>query len=207
MARERQEGAEAKVYPVTLIGIEGIIKDRIKKDYRAEQLDKTIRSQRTRKEARIIAIASEKGLRVPSVLWVGETKMAMTRINGIQLSELLNARMDDATKRSVFRQAGELLSGLHRANLTHGDYTPANLMVDSDGTVWAIDFGLADTDPSAEGRALDVLLMKRSVGKNEFAEFVNGYSAGSGALGKETLARLREIELRGRYQTRSMLTR
>ena len=57
---------------------------------------------------------------------------------------------------------------------------------------------------SLEDKALDLLLMKRSSSAGQFLAFVDGYKR----LGKDApwvLRRLKEIEKRGRYQTRTLL--
>lgn len=204
--KEIREGAEAKIYFGKFLGFDCAVKDRIRKAYRDSLLDEAIRKQRTRKEAKIIAVASENGLAVPSLLWSGDTKMAITRIRGTMLNELLQVKMEKRTAYNIFNQTGFLLAKLHNIGITHGDFTPANLVFDGDGKVWAIDFGLADFGHSPEEMALDLLLMKRSVYKANFAIFLASYTKESGKRGAETLKRLNEIERRGRYQTRTLLT-
>ncbi len=57
---------------------------------------------------------------------------------------------------------------------------------------------------SMEDKALDLLLMKRSINTMQFRAFADGYKAqGKDAAG--VMKRLGEIEKRGRYQTRTLL--
>ena len=66
-----------------------------------------------------------------------------------------------------------------------------------------IDFGLSEITDSVEERALDVLLMKRSIGRDSYRGFLKGYQAAAPGAGG-VLKRLETIERRGRYQTRTL---
>jgi TP53 regulating kinase-like protein len=194
------EGAESKLYMADFLGISAIVKDRIQKDYRVKKLDDEIRKTRTKKEARILAMASENGLNVPRVLLVEDHRLVMTRISGSTLLELVAANED--VSKPVFL-AGELLARLHRLDIAHGDYTPVNIIVDGQNGVWAIDFGLADMTTSVEDKAIDLILMKRSLPPKLFSEFIKGYAKG----GKPSAAMMKKadaIERRGRYQARTL---
>jgi len=207
MVREEgmMEGAEAKVYPATVLGIEAVVKERIMKEYRNDLLDRAIREERTRKEARILAVASRNGIAVPSLLLVGRNRIAMTMVKGTLLSELLAVSPGRNRLNGIFAQVGGIAARLHALGINHGDLTPANFIVDDDDIVWAIDFGLSGTDNSVEEFALDLLLMKRSVGKRDYGAFHDSYAKESGEMGGRVLLRLKEIETRGRYQTRTLM--
>ncbi len=192
------EGAEAKIYESATLGNRVVIKDRAAKAYREKSLDLRIRAQRTKSEAKILAKASSNGANTPTVLMVGSYTITMSKLSG----RLLSTMVDNAGS-SIITEAGRQLAILHKAGIAHGDYTPANIMV-SKKHVYVIDFGLSEMTNSVEEKALDVLLMKRSLSKSEYATFVKSYSRSfSGA--PSVLARLREIEIRGRYQTRTLL--
>ena len=200
------EGAEAKVYRTRLLGIDAVVKERIEKTYRNETLDGALRTERTKREARIISVASGNGSAVPTLLLAGRNSLVMTRIDGALLCDMLSVKMKTELSRKIFGQAGSLLAELHKLGINHGDFTPANLIVDRDDKVWAIDFGLADMSNSVEESALDLLLMKRSVKRSEYEAFLKRYLKDSGQAGAGVAKRLREIELRGRYQSRTLLT-
>ncbi len=198
MTGKISEGAEAVIYETEVLDIPAVVKDRIKKEYRIAKLDDEIRRARTKKEARILALASSKGVNVPRVLLVEEHRLYLTKLDGGTLNVLKPSK-------KAFGDAGRMLAKLHNINVSHGDYTPANLLLDKSGRLWIIDFGLAEITNSVEEKALDILLMKRSVGKAEYRDFAEAYAKGSDRS-EGILERLGEIERRGRYQTRTLLT-
>ena len=104
------------------------------------------RAQRARKEAK--ALAKVNNPHVVSVFDVGrvgeETFIAMEFVEG----ETLSFWLERGTRGwrsilSVFIEAGRGLAAAHAAGLVHGDFKPANVMVDRDGHARVLDFGLA----------------------------------------------------------------
>lgn len=196
------EGAEAFIYRRDVFGFDAAIKDRIRKRYRIREIDERIRAARTKNEARILSIASNAGIRTPTVLLADRYNICMNWVEGENLNQLL--KLGKNLDR-VFYQLGVYAGMLHNAGIAHGDYTPANILVDRAGSPWIIDFGLSEVTGSLEEEALDLLLMKRSVSADQFKIFVKGYKK-QGTNATEVLKRLADIEKRGRYQTRSLLS-
>ncbi|MDE1833658.1 MAG: Kae1-associated serine/threonine protein kinase [Candidatus Micrarchaeota archaeon] len=195
------EGAEARIYAGMFLDIPAAIKERVSKAYRVRELDSSIISQRTRSEARIMALASSSGVPVPNLMFVGGSRIYMQLLKGETLNRVLD-RVPSKRLAAVMADLGRYLALMHNVGISHGDYTPANALVTPNG-VYVIDFGLASVGNSVEDRALDLLLMKRSVDSKAFSGFIRAYrSAGKGA--KPVLERLAEIERRGRYQNRSL---
>ncbi len=189
------EGAEALIYSARLYGKDVVIKYRQPKRYRISDLDSSIRKARTRKEARIMARATEHGISAPRLIGSGIYSIYMEKIAGTPLK-------DKRISKSEAALAGSLLGRLHNAGITHGDFTPANLLAGRGG-MHVIDFGLSEMNQSAEERALDVLLMKRQISDNLYSEFAKSYLKVSKS-GRDTLKRLEGIEERGRYQSRTL---
>jgi Kae1-associated kinase Bud32 len=198
------EGAESHVYSVNFLGIDCILKRRSKKKYRIKEIDENIRCQRTRNEARIIGTVSSLGIDSPNLLLVDKYDIYMSRINGKNLNDILKSDKPGRLGKT-FVALGKYASILHNNNIIHGDYTPANVMIEKDGTVYIIDFGLSSITNSVEDKALDLLLMKRSVKTNLFNTFIRNYLANC-TDGRIIKNRLDEIEKRGRYNTRTILT-
>lgn len=158
MVAKISEGAEAFVYEAHFMGFDTVIKSRMRKSYRIKEIDERIRITRTKKEARALSIASNAGVCVPAVLLVDTYDICMDKIEGRNLSLLLKS---ENHPNRIFRQLGVYAGILHDAGIAHGDYTPANVMVDENGRPWIIDFGLSEMTYSPEETALDLLLMKR----------------------------------------------
>ncbi len=203
MMRKLSEGAESHVYAVRYIGIDCILKRRIEKRYRVKSLDESLRTQRTKKEAKIMSIASSFGVRTPTLLLVDRYDILMSRIDGRNLHDILIKGNKSTNIMRVFKTLGKYAATLHNNGITHGDYTPANIIIGRNKVVYIIDFGLSEMSDSIEEMALDLLLMKRSVDKNNFTEFMNGYTRNSSNC-KTVKNRLKEIERRGRYNTRTL---
>jgi Kae1-associated kinase Bud32 len=191
------EGAEAKIYVEDLFGERVVVKERVEKKYREKALDIKIRSARTKNEARVLYRALRACSNVPRLIGVGRFSIYMSFIDGKLLRDV-------RIKRSIIEEVGMLLARMHNADITHGDFTPANIMV-SNGKAYVIDFGLASISKSIEEKAIDVLLMKRSLDQRRYKLFELSYMKHT-KEGKKVLERVKEIEKRGRYQNRSLNT-
>ncbi|MEM2974770.1 MAG: KEOPS complex kinase/ATPase Bud32, partial [Candidatus Micrarchaeia archaeon] len=161
-------GAEAKLYESTLAGMDILVKDRSPKAYRVKELDEKLREARTRKEARILLKAAAIGVKVPQILSAGRFSLHIEKLHGKRLRE---ARMHKAEEKKIFRGAGKVLAMMHGAGITHGDFTPANIMLCKDG-IYIIDFGLAEFSDETEEMAVDILLMEKSIPKEKFSWFL-----------------------------------
>ncbi len=99
------------------------------------------------RESRITARLEHPG--VPAVYDVGTHErrpyLVMQRIQGISLKELLTEQgpLPVGWVAAVAAQVCAVLSAAHRASLVHRDLKPSNLMMERDGTVKVLDFGLA----------------------------------------------------------------
>lgn len=189
------EGAEAQVFKTEILGEHAVVKTRKRKLYRIKELDDSIRKERTRIEARVLERAQSAGIPVPRLIAVDSFSIYMGLMEGRLLKDV-------RIPAGSFRNIGRILGKLHNIDIVHGDFTPANIMIDS-GRTGVIDFGLSEITKSQEEKALDILLMKRAVGEKEYDSFIEGYMTVS-KESKEIMRRLEAIELRGRYQVRTL---
>ncbi len=82
--------------------------------------------------------------------WDGATFLAMELVDGESLDAWLRARARTETEiLDVFDQAAGGLIAAHNAGIVHRDFKPENVMVDKDGRVRVLDFGIARMEDSA----------------------------------------------------------
>ena len=194
-------GAEAVVYADGDV----VVKHRLPKRYRAPELDEHLRATRTRREARLLALAKRAGVPAPVVLDVDpeEKKLCMSRVRGEKLSRLVGG-MEVTELREVFTTAGALAGRLHARGIIHGDLTTANMLL-SGVRVYFIDFGLGEVSTSHEAMGTDLLVFRKCVRSTHFQQeevildaFFSGYrSTFAGA--ERAIEKMHTIERRGRY--------
>jgi len=200
-------GAEAIIY----LDKNKIIKDRIKKSYRIQEIDEKVRKLRTRSESRILERAS-KVIPVPKVFNSNEKNktISMMFIDGKKLSENLD-NFSLTKQKQIMREVGKNTAKIHNENIIHGDLTTSNMICDSASLhtlrpkIYFIDFGLGFISHKIEDRAVDVYLLKEALKsrhfqnwKKLFDEFIKGYKVSKNS--KEILERLKKVESRGRYK-------
>lgn len=189
------EGAEAKIFLTKVFGEDVLVKHRFEKRYRIKEIDAELRQTRTKKEARIMQTLARAGVSSPRVLGVGKFSIYMSIVKGKLLRDV-------RANAGFYAKVGEQLAIMHNNDIAHGDFTPANIIV-SGKSAFVIDFGLAETTKSIEEKAIDLLLMKRSIDTKAFKSFLGAYAKVS-TDSKIIIQRLASIEKRGRYQIRTL---
>jgi TP53 regulating kinase-like protein len=183
-------GAEAVLTETEVIGKGALKKERIPKKYRVKELDQALRKERTRAEARLLHKAKLAMVGCPTVLAVDDFSITMSVIVG--------RRPDMDTK--ISEGCGLILARLHRADIIHGDFTPANLMIDKKGELFVIDFGLGSVSGDIEDKAVDVFTMLQMIDDEDSKKaFIKGYSGYEKS--KTILKRERQVASRVRYAT------
>jgi Kae1-associated kinase Bud32 len=189
------KGAEADIFSETLFNKSTIVKVRKPKRYRIAELDSSIRKTRTKREAKVMYRANKAGISTPRIYAIGKFSIYMERIKGKLLKDTIQ-------KPSMYSKLGTELGMLHKNDIAHGDFTPANVMINGN-RLCIIDFGLSEVTKSIEEKALDLLLMKRSINKGNYDALVRSYKKDY-AEAKDVLERLDKIEERGRYKIRTL---
>jgi len=203
-----RKGAEASLYLTDWHNRKVVVKKRLPKEYRPSKLDETIRTYRTIHEPRLIHEAKKSGVPTPTIFLVDVKNSAiiMEFIEGKQVKKLLTEASESERLELCFR-IGELIGRLHKGGIIHGDLTTSNMIRDSKGKVFFVDFGLGEKTDELEAQGVDLHLMKRALQSThfQFAEecfdnVIEGYSKVFQAEAtKSVLAKIREIEKRGRY--------
>jgi len=197
------QGAEA----VLIRRGDHLLKHRISKGYRHQNLDFKIRKRRTKSEAKILEKAG-KIIPIPKVLSVNEhnSEINMEFIDGKKLSDHLDG-FDDKKALEICRLIGENTAKLHDANIIHGDLTTSNMIFkQKEGKLYFIDFGLGFHSARIEDKAVDLHLLKQALEskhflkwKEYFEETVKSYRKES-RNSEKTLLQLKKVEARGRYK-------
>jgi TP53 regulating kinase-like protein len=205
-----RKGAEANLYLANWHGKEVIIKKRIQKKYRIKALDEKIRLYRTVHEAQIMHEAKKAGVATPTIFFIDdfEKTIIMEYIKGDRVKELLDF-LKSTQRSELCIDIGRIIGKLHKKGIIHGDLTTSN-MIFVGNKIFLIDFGLSFYSFKEEDRGSDLLLMKRALSSTHFKFFnkcfksvVEGYKEEIGVKeALKTLAKVNEIEKRGRYAER-----
>ena len=195
-----QQGAEAIL---TRIDKNRLIKERVKKSYRIEEIDKKIRKFRTKREAKLLTTAK---INVPKVFNVDEEnmKIEMEFLEGDLLKNILDTLPLEKSL-EICKQIGTEVSSLHSQDIIHGDLTTSNMILKGD-KLYFIDFGLGFFSTKAEDKAVDLHLLKEALESKHSKIWEKCYKAALESYaekavdGKNVLKRLEVVEKRGRYK-------
>ena len=121
-----QQGAEAIIIQEKKSNL--IIKRRIKKAYRIQELDDSIRKLRTRSESKLLEKAG-KLIPIPKIIKTDEKnkEIIMEFIQGQNLSENLD-NFPEKKQLEILKIIGENTAKLHNSNIIHGDLTTSNMI-------------------------------------------------------------------------------
>ncbi|TMW62933.1 hypothetical protein Poli38472_005551 [Pythium oligandrum] len=209
------QGAEAKVYETEFSGRPCIVKERIKKSYRLPILDTKLSHRRLVQEARCIMKCRKAGVLTPCIYLIDEDngRIYTEKIQGGSVKEYLRAayKKDPKYGPEATRLAysiGAAIAKMHDADIVHGDLTTSNMMLSSaEATeVTVIDFGLANSQPLPEDKAVDLYVMERAFDSTHInsellvAEVLRAYKACS-RRADSTFQKLAAVRLRGRKRT------
>ena len=191
-----KQGAEAILYK------EGnyLIKERIKKSYRIEDIDEKLRKFRTRREGKLL----QKTENSPKVFEVDDKKMIikMEFIDGELIKDILDNLKKDK-RNNLLREIGGKIAKMHDKDIIHGDLTTSNMILKD--KVYFIDFGLGFDSGKIEDKAVDLHLLRQALEskhykhfEESFKEMIEGYKLSKNW--KEVLNRLEQVGKRGRYK-------
>lgn len=202
------KGAESWIYQDCYEGETIIVKERIKKRYRIEQIDEKLRKERTRKEVKLLTEARKCGVSTPKILHVDflKHKIIMENVAGVRIKEFLNSSDSTAVKKVSF-EIGKLIGRLHANGIVHGDLTTSNMIL-KDNQIYFIDFSLGEFSKRLEDQGVDMNLMYEALKSTHFkilkicwSNIVKGYKEEYSEASK-VLEKVEEIEKRARYMVR-----
>jgi TP53 regulating kinase-like protein len=203
-----KKGAEARLYLASWHDRQVVIKTRFPKKYRPAELDLAIRSYRTVHEPQLMHEAKKAGVPTPAIFLVDLKNAAITMefVEGKQVKQLLGS-ISKEERQELCVEIGKLIGRLHGHGVIHGDLTTSNMILNAEGKIFLVDFGLGEKNIELEARGVDLHLMKRALQSTHyqfseecFESVMKGYTAVLGAEETEkVLGKIREIERRGRY--------
>lgn len=191
------QGAEAKLY----LTDSKIIKDRIRKDYRIEEIDNRLRKRRTKREAKILEKLDSIGFPAPKLISSdSKEKIVMEYIKGPKVRDILEEK--DYLKLS--EEIGKKIAIMHNNDLIHGDLTTSNMILSDE--IYFIDFGLSYFSHKIEDKAVDLHLLKQALESKHYKVWEKCFLAAVKSYKKEckdcsmVMTRLEIVEKRGRYK-------
>ena len=192
MMKELARGAEAIIYA----NGNTIIKDRIAKTYRHPTLDVRLRTTRAKREAKVLSDISKIGVPGPKLISLEKTTITMEYLGGDKLREHIDAQPELAA------QVGAHMAKLHDKHIIHGDLTTSNMILQANGIIALIDFGLSIHSTRIEDKAVDLHLFKQAleskhylVATRAWKYFLSSYQPKER---QAILERLKLVEQRGR---------
>ena len=187
------KGAESNIVKSSYLGEKAVLKDRIPKGYRISEIDDKIRKARTKEEAKLLSDAKRAGVKTPVLYDINlqEKSILMEEIDGQMVKDIINEDL-------AFR-IGEEIAKLHSADIVHGDITTSNIMLQDDKLVF-IDFGLGRYSPLDEDKAVDLLVLKKSLQSIDYNLAVKYFDCVLKGYGRwDMVNKISDIESRGRY--------
>ena len=202
-----------------------LIKKRIKKGYRLEDLDERLRLRRTRSEAKILEKLAKR-INVPKLIKVDEKNKEITMefIEGKKLSDWL----EKLPYKEICFQLGQEIAKVHTQGIIHGDLTTSNMIfveslknkeaenpLKADKTqekfkksldiinnkIYLIDFGLGFHSIKLEDKAVDLHLLKQALEAKHFTIYKEAFEEVlKGYNNKLMETQLAKVESRGRYK-------
>lgn len=201
---EIARGAEGSVYRTTFLGRDAIVKVRSPKGYRIPEMDRRIRNQRIRTEARLVREARRAGLRTPVIYYIDaeDGALVMEDVRGETVKQHLDEHPEDSG--AICRAIGRDIAAMHNARISHGDLTTSNMILTGDGRVCFIDFSMGSSMVETEDMGVDLRLLERAFSSahpklgRAYEDLVAAYCETKTDSG-QVMAKVREIKDRGRY--------
>lgn len=213
------KGAEADILTGNWIEKEVIIKKRIPKRYRINEIDDKIRKSRTKRETKLISDVKKSGVFSPVLYDIDlkEKSIVMEKIKGETVKNILEGSSESNNfnkfdQNELLFAIGRSIAKIHQKDIIHGDITSSNILF-SDGNVILIDFGLGRYSNLIEDKCVDLLTFKKSLQSVDYKiadkifntvleGYINTYKTFSEDFNFKKIniiKKIHEIESRGRY--------
>ena len=202
------QGAEATVFSGYWMGEKAIFKKRNHRSYRHPDLDRRLTRQRISVEVRVLRKLHSTTVSSPSLFDVDidEGWIILSEVEGVTLYESL---LNGESNIEHIKKFGGLIRQLHELGISHGDLTTHNVMINDDGELTLIDFGLSKISPEIEHLGLDLQVLHECLNASHYEEngaiesMIDGYLSNSSddtaTSGPDVIERFNSIRGRVRY--------
>lgn len=176
------QGAEAKIWALTLGGKPAVAKERFQKSYRHPDLDSKLTRRRVLAEARCLSKCRRMGMDTPTLFLVDldKSRLFMEKIDGMTVKEQLREYYKLESNNGSYgegglalaRAIGAAVAKMHNGEIIHGDLTTSNMFIRApteeqkdrfDPSIVLIDLGLGGTSSMHEDKAVDLYVMERAL--------------------------------------------
>ena len=214
-----KQGAEAKLYTGKWEDKPVMAKERFKKNYRIDPLDKSLNKRRTKMEEKILVKSSQLGINVPKVyktdLENGVILMEYIEDSVMSRDYIIKNKNDTQLLEKLASKIGKVIGKLHSNHIIHGDLTTSNMLIKNadqeDYALYMIDFGLSMVSTGSsqvEDKAVDLYVLERALLSTPSmqAEFIfdailKSYQIEMQDKYSQVYDRLNEVRLRGRKRS------
>ena len=206
----KYQGAESKIWFGKYQGINMVKKERFKKNYRADELDKRLTRERIRAEVKAINKLKEKCTELDklmaTIMHVTDREIIMTEIeDGQTVCQYINDKNNENID-VVLDKLGKTIALIHKNGIIHGDLTTSNFIIVNSNDLIPIDFGLSSFSTTSEDRAVDLYVLERAFLSThvnaDFNRILVTYSNEMGqTVGESILKKLDEVRMRGRKRS------
>ncbi len=196
-------GAEAVLRKEEFMDKYSVVKERLKKGYRVDELDTRLRKERTKIEAKLLSEARRVGVSTPQVYGREDNILKIEFLDGDKVRDVV-PKYNTKKRKNLSETIGENIAKLHGRGIVHGDLTTSNMII-VDGDLYFIDFGLGYFSDSVEDKAVDLYLLWEVLEsthpdyRKEMWISITGSYKEAYRDAERVLKRVDEIGKRGRY--------
>jgi len=200
------QGAEAKIITSKHLDSDVVLKKRIPKKYRINEIDDRLISYRTKEEAKLMMESRKSGVSVPIIYDVDLKKgiITMEHVKGKRVKDILND-LSEKERQNLCMKIGESIANLHKNDIIHGDITTSNMIL-KDDQIYFIDFGLGEKSSEIETKGVDLHVLMEAIESthskysNCFNYVLDGYKNVMKEDAKKVKDKIDDIVRRGRYR-------
>jgi TP53 regulating kinase-like protein len=198
--------------PNYLEGESAIAKERFSKKYRHPVLDARLIKQRCKAEAKCLVKCRRAGIPCPAIWGVRPPVLYLQNVGDTTVrahleQQQLQQQNVNYNYTALATNMGTILAKLHTIGVVHGDLTTSNMMIQDNGSLMLIDFGLARVSTNPEELAVDLYVLERALLSThpeledmQFLDQVLATYKSECQKSDAILQRLSQVRLRGRKQ-------